>query len=259
MISLNELSHEVVEEHRHWLLNNAGDANEVDACRQYFDQRLGARRRIEAKERICASINRRRHADTVKREASQVEAAATGRSIDPTLVAAAVPKMIEVKLTHNDAWVVLRALAAYDAKDEKAPDAKTWIAERLLRLLQPAVPQTRADNRLEQPDGNDLDTSELSEQPPGEVKTIDLDNLEQKAKAAIDEVAGPPATYFIPSTAAAPFARRLLGLITCIRELRAGLADALYWLKPGLDHRVDEMTKDRDDLSKLLDKEIEIP
>jgi hypothetical protein len=39
-----------------------------------------------------------------------------------------VPKMIEVKLTHMEAWVILRALAAYDAKDEKVPSAKTWIA-----------------------------------------------------------------------------------------------------------------------------------
>jgi len=48
-----------------------------------------------------------------------------------------VPKMVEVKLTHMEAWVILRALAAYDAKDEKAPSAKTWIAERILKLVQP--------------------------------------------------------------------------------------------------------------------------
>lgn len=134
----SELTREIVEEHHHWLLNNTGDATEVEACRQFFDQRLGARRRIEAKENICASISRRQHTDAAKREEAQVEAAATGRPIDPTLVAAAVPKMIEVKLTHNDAWVILRALAAYDAKDEKAPNAKTWIAERILQLVQPA-------------------------------------------------------------------------------------------------------------------------
>ena len=104
-----------------------------------------------------------------------------------------------------------------------------------------------------------LGTSEPSAQLLGEAKTIDLDDLEQKARAAINEIDGPPETYFIPSTAAAPFARRLLALITCIRELRAGLADALYWLKPGLDCRMDEMATDRDDLSKLLDKEIEVP
>lgn len=143
MISPSELTREIVEEHRHWLLNNAGDVNEVNACRQFFDQRLGARRRIEAEGSICASINRRQHADAAKREKAQVEAAATGRPIDPTLIAAAVPKMIEVKLTHNDAWVVLRALAAYDAKDEKAPDAKTWIAKRILQLVQPAVRDDR--------------------------------------------------------------------------------------------------------------------
>lgn len=52
------------------------------------------------------------------------------------------------------------------------------------------------------------------------------------------------------------------GLIACIRELRAGLADALYWLKPGLasqEDRAEEMARDRAELSKLLDKEIEIP
>jgi len=143
MISPRELTREIVEEHRHWLLNNAGDATEVDACRQFFDQRLGAQRRIEAKESICASINRRQHTDATKREEAQVKAATTGRPIDPTLIAAAIPKMIEVKLTHNDAWVVLRALAAYDANDEKARDAKTWIAERILQLVQPAVRDDR--------------------------------------------------------------------------------------------------------------------
>jgi hypothetical protein len=48
-----------------------------------------------------------------------------------------VPKMIEVKLTHMEAWVILRALAAYDAEDEKTPSAKTWLAERILKLVQP--------------------------------------------------------------------------------------------------------------------------
>ncbi len=48
-----------------------------------------------------------------------------------------VPKMIEVKLTHMEAWVVLRALAGYDAKEEKTPSAKDWIAERILKLVQP--------------------------------------------------------------------------------------------------------------------------
>jgi hypothetical protein len=85
----------------------------------------------------CAEIWNACHADAAKREAAQIEAAATGKPIDPRLAAAAVPKTIEVKLTHNDAWVVLLALAAYDARDEKVPDAKTWIAERLLRLVQP--------------------------------------------------------------------------------------------------------------------------
>jgi hypothetical protein len=85
----------------------------------------------------CAEIWNALHADAAKCEAAQIEAAAAGKPIDSTLVAAAVSKIIEVKLTHNDAWVVLRALAAYDASDEKVPGAKTWIAERILRLVQP--------------------------------------------------------------------------------------------------------------------------
>lgn len=85
----SELTREIVEEHRHWLLRNAGDTNEVDACRQFFDKRLGTRRRIEAKERVCTSINRRQHTDAATREAAQIEAAASGRPNDPTLVAAA--------------------------------------------------------------------------------------------------------------------------------------------------------------------------
>ena len=91
LISPVALTRKIVLEHRRWLLGNAGDANEVDACRQYFDRRLGAGRRIEAKECICASINRRRHTEAAKREAAQIDAAATGRPIDPRLVAAATP------------------------------------------------------------------------------------------------------------------------------------------------------------------------
>lgn len=155
MISPSELTHKIVEEHRHWLLNNAGDVNEVDACHQFFDQRLGARRRIKAKKSICASINRRQHADAAKREAAlrnlvadelakgfgffHKQAGEADRPDAGRYHAATIPKMIEVKLTHNDAWVVLRALAAYDAKDEKTPGSKAWVAERLLQLVQPAV------------------------------------------------------------------------------------------------------------------------
>ncbi len=88
VISPSALTRELVEEHRRWLIRNAGDTDQVDACRQYFDKRLGARRRIEVKERLCTSINRRRHAEAAKREAAQIEATATGMPIDSTLIAA---------------------------------------------------------------------------------------------------------------------------------------------------------------------------
>ncbi len=84
VISPSTLTRELVEEHRRWLLRNAGDTDEVDAYRQYFDKRLGARRRIEVKERLCTSINRRRYAEASKREAAQIEAAPTGMPIDST-------------------------------------------------------------------------------------------------------------------------------------------------------------------------------
>jgi len=89
MTSPDELTHEIVREHRHWLIGNAGDADEVKACRQYFDRRLSAQSMAKAKKSICASINRRWSADAAKREAAQIEAAATGKSIDPMLIAAA--------------------------------------------------------------------------------------------------------------------------------------------------------------------------
>ncbi len=137
MISPGELTHEIVKEHHHWLLGNAGDANEVDACRQCFDRRIAAWRRSELRQRVCASINRRSQGNAAKREAAQIETAVTGRPIDPTLIATAIPKIIDVKLTSMEAWVILRALAEYDAREEKTPSAKDWIAERILKLVQP--------------------------------------------------------------------------------------------------------------------------
>lgn len=91
MISPSDLTREIVEAHRRWLRNNAGDANEIDACRQYLDKRLGAWRRIKAKKCICASINRQRHVEAAKQEVAQIEAAPSGRPIDPMRIAAAMP------------------------------------------------------------------------------------------------------------------------------------------------------------------------
>ncbi len=46
-----------------------------------------------------------------------------------------------------------------------------------------------------------------------------------------------------------------LGLIERIRELETALADALYWLKPGMsDHA--QMARDRRDLSAVLHGEV---
>lgn len=43
-----------------------------------------------------------------------------------------------------------------------------------------------------------------------------------------------------------------LALIARIRELEMGLADALYWLKPGLDGKAAEMVGERDRLCAVL-------
>jgi hypothetical protein len=99
MISPNKLTREIVDEHRRWLLNNVGNTHEVSACRQYFDKRLGARRKIAAKECICASINRRRHADTAKREAAQINATATRKPILDTPLTGTAPVTIAPRPT----------------------------------------------------------------------------------------------------------------------------------------------------------------
>lgn len=79
MILPSDLTHDIVREHQRWLLNNVGDTNEVDACRQYFDKRLGALRKRHSAALISNSINRRRLAEAATREAAQMEAAANGK------------------------------------------------------------------------------------------------------------------------------------------------------------------------------------
>src|SRR4051794_326996 len=49
------------------------------------------------------------------------------------------PEMIELKLTRQEAHVLLRALASHNADDANRGDRQpcTWVAERLLRILSP--------------------------------------------------------------------------------------------------------------------------
>lgn len=94
------------------------------------------------------------------------------------------------------------------------------------------------------------------------MKTLNLDDMETVARAASDlspatDAAAFQAAYDRWADVSDP--KYTLALIACIRELRAGLVDALYWLKPGLaEKRAEEMARDRAELSKLLEKEIEI-
>lgn len=141
MIWPGELTREIVEEHRHWLLRNASDANEVNACRQYFDQRLSARRRVEANESICASINRRRDAEAAKREAAQIEAAATGKSIDPALVAAAHRRRPGLQDSHDELASTLTEIVGQLCRD--APDLTAELLRRAAAALSDAAPLMR--------------------------------------------------------------------------------------------------------------------
>jgi len=50
-----------------------------------------------------------------------------------------------------------------------------------------------------------------------------------------------------------------LALIARIRELEMALADALYWLKPGLDHRATEMEEESTRMSAILAKGAVLP
>lgn len=49
--------------------------------------------------------------------------------------------IIELKLTRQEAHVVLRALASHNADDANAGDRQpcTWVAERILRILSPEL------------------------------------------------------------------------------------------------------------------------
>lgn len=97
------------------------------------------------------------------------------------------------------------------------------------------------------------------------MKTLDLDAMETIARAVSEatpetDAAAFQAAYDRWADVSDP--RYTLALIANIREIRAGLVDALYWLKPGFasqEDRAEEMARDRAELSKLLDKEIEIP
>lgn len=85
-----------------------------------------------------------------------------------------------------------------------------------------------------------------------DVTKVDLDDLHREI--CYRTVVG------IPPRPGVSMEQVALALIAHIRELRAGLADAMYWLKPGLaEKRAEEMARDRAELSKLLDKEIAIP
>jgi hypothetical protein len=50
-------------------------------------------------------------------------------------------EIIELKLTRQQAHVVLRALGSHNATDANAADRQpcTWVAERILRILSPEL------------------------------------------------------------------------------------------------------------------------
>ena len=82
---------------------------------------------------------------------------------------------------------------------------------------------------------------------------FDLEELERKAKAAADEASvwWRPGAHAMEHIAAnAPSIT--LALISRILELEMALADALYWLKPGLDDKAHEMAEERARLSQVL-------
>lgn len=94
-----------------------------------------------------------------------------------------------------------------------------------------------------------------------ETRIVDLYELRRKAKAdalALDGLHGDPSKRggWIGHR---DYARSTVALIDRVNELQGALADALFWLKPGLADRSAEMERDRADLSSILHKGITLP